>query len=406
MQLESRTRKNHILEMLIPFFGVLAPYKVGIIPAGAILLLIVVLFRNGGKVRIPKLTSAYVAFVGYLAVRDILHMVFSTSGILESQINRLIEDVVLYAMIYLACNGDFDEDALFKWWKVAGVIFGAGMIYHVYQLLILGQDVYPISFVPGYDIAHEVGEVSGRPTSFFSEPAAYVGSMLPLLFLSLRKRSFIWAASAAFLIVISTSTVGVVLTAVMWVVFILLEKKSAKTTLLYIAFAAVFTVLFLNLAIFSDSLQKLQEVSEGESTWGSRVEGPMLMVKAMNWKELPFGTSVTETIRFVLQRIENFPADSSPFIYAKSSRTVFMNTYCQLIFRYGIVGLVLFLGIFKGKIFNKNYDARFYAITMLVAAIAQGIIASPDMPLLVLVLYENRMNHQQVLLAREAEEKE
>ena len=400
MQLEDKKRKNHILEILVPFFGVLAPYRVAIIPASAILLLIIILFKDGGKVRLPRTISAYIGFVVYLIARDVFHMFFSTTGVsIRAQVNGLLEDVVLYLMIYIVSNGDFDEDVLFKSWRIAGVIFGAGMLYHVYQLLVLGQDIYPISFIPGYDIAHEAGEMSGRPTSFFSEPAAYVNSMLPLLFLSLRKRKFFWAAISAFLIVISTSTVGVILTAVMWVVFILLERKSVMTTVLYIAFAAVFVMLFLNLSVFSDSLEKLQDVTEGESTWGSRVEGPILMVKAMNWWEFPLGTSVVDTIKFVFERIQRIPAGSRPYMYAMSGKAVFMNTYCKLIFRYGIAGLLLFLSIFKGKVLNKKYDARIYAIAMLVAAIAQGMTASPDMPLLIIVLYESRMNCRKVRIA-------
>lgn len=392
MQLESKnTRKNHILEMLIPFFGVLAPYRIGIIPTSAILLLVIVLFRNGGKVRIPKLATAYVAFVAYLVVRDILHMFFSVSDPIDVQINRLLEKVILYALILLVCEGDFDEDALFKWWKVAGVIYGAGMLYHVVQLVVLGEEIHPISIIPGYDIAHEDVESFSRPTSFFPEPAAYVGAMLPLLFLSLRKRNFLWAAVSAFLIVVSTSTVGIILTAVMWMVFILMEKNSIKTKLLYIAFAVLFTVLFLNLAIFSDALEKLQDVSEGESTWRSRVEGPIQMIKALNWKELPFGTNLVDTASFVRKNISHFPADSIPYIYVtEKGLTVFLNTYCNLIFRYGIVGLILFLKMFKGKILNKKYAARIYAITMLVAAIAQSTVASPAVPLMMLLLYTNK----------------
>ena len=120
------------------------------------------------------------------------------------------------------------------------------------------------------------------------------------------------------------------------------------------------------------------------------------MIKAMNWRELPFGTDIADTIRFVYENIEHFTSESRPYINAQMGKTVFMNTYCQLVFRYGIVGLLLFLRIFKGKVFNKKYEARIYAITMLVAAIAQSTTASPNVPMIMLLLYTNKMGHNEL----------
>ena len=383
-------KRNHIMEIFLPFFGVFEPYKISIIPFTAIMLLAIILFRESRVLSVKKGAKPYIVFLVYMFFRDILHMVFSESVSVNSQFNRMLEYVVLYILIFFVCSGDFDENALFRWWKIAGTLFGIGMMYHVFQLLILNQPVHPISLIPGYDIAHDVDALYSRPTSFFSEPAAYVTSMLPLLFLSLKRQNFIWAAVSTFLIVVSTSTVGVVLTAIMWFLFIVFEKKSAKTVLLYGAFVAVFVALFLTLPIFSDTLKKLDAVTSGESTWGSRIAGPFDMIKAMKWYELPFGTSVLDTTKFVYSRMDRFNSHSSVFNYIHQGRDVFFNTFAMLIYRYGFIGLCLFLNTFKNKILNKRYRARIYAVTMLIASFAQGSVADPAIAIIIMLLYANK----------------
>lgn len=390
MQTHEMSKRNHLLEMLVPFIGMLAPYKISILPLSAIVLMIIFLFqRRPIRVTFSKQLRPYLLFLAYMVARDLLHMCFSISDPISVQFNRLIEDVVMYALIFLICD-DFDEDVLFRWWKIAGVVFGVGMVYHVI-LLFLGRPIEPISIVPGYSIGNASVAVFRRPTSFFSEPAAYITSMMPLLFLSLKKKKLIWAALSTFLIALSTSTVGVVLAAVLWSAFILLERKSHKTTFIYLLFVALLVVLFVNLPIFSDTLQKLEAVSEGGSTWGSRIEGPFQIVGAMNWYELPFGTSTLDPRAFISNH--NFDKFNLSLIVSnQDGYSVFLNTIASLIFRYGIVGLCLFLLTFKKKILNNRYEARIYAIMLLVAAFAQGSVAEPGIGLIIILLYANKMN--------------
>ena len=390
MQLENQSRKKtHILEMLIPFYGLLEPYKISIIPLPALLLLtifLVQLLYNGGTFRVSKKIIPFVIFVGYTILRDIFHMFFSVSVPVSSQLNRLVESTVLYLLIFICCSHGVDENILFRWWKIAGVIFGVGMLYHVFQLLVLGQNIRPLSIIPGYDIAHDANVDYDRPCSFFSEPAAYILSMMPLLFLALKRRDFLWSALATFLIVVSTSTVGVLLSAVLWVTFILLEKKSAKATFLYLSFAVIFVVLFFNLSIFATGLEKTQAVYNGESTWGSRVEGPFQIIAIMPGEHLPLGSAILDPTEFVRINISKFSTTSTPYLYVRDGRTIFLNTVALLIYRYGIVGLGLFWLTFVGKLSRKS-ECRLYAIMLIVAVFGQGSIAVPGVPLIVMLLF-------------------
>ena len=136
-------------------------------------------------------------------------------------------------------------------------------------------------------------------------------------------------------------------------------------------------------------MQKMQDVSEGESTWQSRVEGPFQMVEAMDWTELPFGTKLLDYEQFVHENYDEL-AYSIPFQRISAGANVFLNTVAHLIFRYGFVGLFFFFLLFRGKVFNQKHPVRMYAIMLLVAAFGQGSIASPGLPLILLLLYANK----------------
>jgi hypothetical protein len=185
----------------------------------------------------------------------------------------------------------------------------------------------------------------------------------------------------------------VILSAVMWVLFILFEKKSLRVTVSAILFIIIFLVLFLNLEIFAESLTKFESVAEGESTFGSRVKAPFEVVGLKDWFNLPFGNTTLNIREFVMANQMDLSAASRVLGYAQTKENIFLNTVAQLIYRYGIVGLVLFLMCFKGKIFNKNSKIRMYAIVLLIAVFGQGNISTPDIPMFLLLIYSFDFNN-------------
>lgn len=389
-------RQSHLLERILPFLGVLAPYKVSVVPFTAIALFIVFVSKiTNGKITISLKSKSFFLFFIYMIFRDILHIFFSNGATISSQINRLIEYVVLYVLIFFVV-GKFNEDTLYKWWKIAGIIFGAGMLYHVIQIMIFNNSVTPISLIPGYVIREDALRGSMRPTSFFAEPAAYVTSMMPLLFLALKRKDLKWAFVSTFLILISSSTVGVILSAVLWILFVLIEKKSTRTRITMIFLICASVVLFLNFGVFSEALQKLELVLKGGSTLGSRVIAPFEVIGLMDWTQLLFGSNVLGVKEFILEDQTKLQPGSVSLLYAQSKDSVFLNTVASLIFRYGLLGLGLFWGCFRNKIFDKGSEVRMYAIMLLIAVMGQGNIATPDIPIILLVLYDCADNSNKI----------
>ena len=107
----NRKKERHLLEMLLPFLGVLAPYKISIIPVTAIVLLIIWLSK--WKLSISSKVIPFFIFFSYMVFRDLLHLAFSEAGTVSSQINRMLEYSVLYLLVFFIADS-FDEAKLYR----------------------------------------------------------------------------------------------------------------------------------------------------------------------------------------------------------------------------------------------------------------------------------------------------
>ena len=128
----------------------------------------------------------------------------------------MIEYIVIYFLVFIICSQSLDEDRLFKVWKIAGVIYALGLLIQVIQIYFLGQRIAPISIIPGYELRTEGNIAQLRPSSFFAEPASFVIAMLPLEFLSIKRKDYKWAVFTTISILLSASTVGIILSVILW----------------------------------------------------------------------------------------------------------------------------------------------------------------------------------------------
>ncbi len=375
-----------MLEMFLPFMGLLSQYTVGGLSVSLFFLLLITLFHLlRGSVVIRKIYSNYYLFFGYVLLRDIVNLFAPCSVERMTQLNRMLEYILFFVCVFIVVES-FNENVLYKAWKVAGVIFSAGLFFHVVQIYVFKHPIMPISIIPGYVLRDAELVAQSRPTSFFAEPASFVNSMLPFLFLSLRKREYAWAAFSSVMILLSTSTVGIVLAMVLWMAFILFEEKSkhVKISLGIMVFAIV--LICLQTSLFASSIQKLMLVLQGKSTFGSRVLISLEVVGTLNPVSLLFGEVERDACYYVLSNISKFSLGSQAVLYAREVGRVFLNTFGELIFRYGIVGLGLFLYTFKGKVFSQKYGARIFAMMILVSIFAQSVLLNPQYFLVTMIL--------------------
>ncbi len=388
--------------MLLPFFQLFAQYKFGISIGFCLLMVVAVLqiLNNPGKVQFPLKFVPFLVFLGYVFVRDGFRALLGPDS-MQAEINRMCEYVVMFFLVFVVCSKSFDENLLYKFWKIAGVIFTLGILYHVVQIYVFGHKISPISIIPGYVLRMDDFLNQFRPCSFFAEPAAFTNSMLPLLFLALKRNDFKWAVFCTISILLSTSTVGVFLSMVLWLTTFVLNHTSLKKRITAIFFVVLITFMFLNLDIFSVAQSKFFEVTDGESTFGSRVLVGLELVRNMSFLDLPFGSTYSSPGHFVTDNLDSLSGCETLLKYWKNQR-LFLNTFSKLMFQYGIVGLVLFLLPMIRYLKQKNYEAKAFVIMMCIAIFGQSILLNSYffVWIMIFMLYDNKYCENRFLEAK------
>lgn len=381
------------IELLLPVFMLLEQYKIGLVGMGTMLLIVVVIFafvRNPSNIRFPLLFWPFYVILTYFVVCDIFRAMLGPDAV-QTQINRMIEYVVMFFLVFAVCSQPFDEDRLYKYWKIAGAIFSIGIIYHVFQIYFLGQSISAITIIPGYELRSDDAFDQLRPSSFFAEPAAFVNSMLPLLFLSLKRKDYRWAFFCTVSILLSTSTVGVFLSGILWMMSLISKKDSKKSAVTKILIILPVLWMFVNLDVFSETQSKFLAVTEGESSFGARVLTGFEIVGRMSFSDLIFGTRYNDVASFVSNNIDNYAGCENVLRYWYFQR-LFLNTFSRLIFQYGIVGLFLFLTPLILFLRKKLYEAKSLVVMILVAIFGQTMLLNAYffVLIMILLLYANK----------------
>ena len=143
----------------------------------------------------------------------------------------------------------------------------------LYQLLSLSRGVPirqlalpPFSGTQGTDTTDILDLL--RPSSLFSEPAAFCQYMLVPLFVCLTDKKFIFCFVIILSMLFSTSTTGVVLSFLMLGVYFFTQKVSLKWKLLVVVVAISIGLLLIRTNLFEKTMNKVEntELSENERT--------------------------------------------------------------------------------------------------------------------------------------------
>ena len=90
-----------MLEMFLPFMGLLSQYTVGGLSVSLFFLLLITLFHLlRGSVVIRKIYSNYYLFFGYVLLRDIVNLFAPCSVERMTQLNRMLEYILFFVCVY------------------------------------------------------------------------------------------------------------------------------------------------------------------------------------------------------------------------------------------------------------------------------------------------------------------
>lgn len=373
-----RTRsRGHYIEFFLPFYLLLSQYSFSVINIGMLglaIVAVVTIVNNGFKFTWRREYREFLVFLIYVVFRDIINIFLGSSAI-SAQINRILEYLLVYVLVFFVCSKSFSEDTLYKTWKFAGFVYSAGLLYHLVMIYIFGKSILPIAILPDIFIQNDQFYLlMTRPESFFVEPTGFAGALLPLEFLALKRKNYKVAVLTTLFIFASTSTVGVVLSAILWGCTLLSADISKVKKVGLMLLGGLMCVAFISLPMFEESLEKLVDAVHGGSTVGSRIVCGFEVVGTQTPLSLITGTTFNEVKDYIELNISKFSEDSIVMIYYKNKGTVFLNTFSQLIFKYGIMGLLLFLRIFVSKFKNRRYEAKSFIAMYLVSIFAQSAL--------------------------------
>ena len=127
-------------------------------------------------------------FIFYCLYKD-----HNTSSWMNSIIGMIIFTLAINTFAY-----KLELKELYKWWKIIGIFFMIGLLYHSIQYYIfnLNTDIIKIPLLPitSHDAFEKILTIEyTRPRSFFTEPSHYTSYMLPLLFLNFLFKDNIYA---------------------------------------------------------------------------------------------------------------------------------------------------------------------------------------------------------------------
>ena len=396
--LESNQKKSlasFSIEYYLPFYLVLTQYKFGPLPLGDIGIIIcafISLRNNKWKININNAIKPFVIFIFYVLIRDIIRILFAPD-FLQSSINSIISIAIYSVIVISVCSSDFNENKLYKTWKIAGAIYIFGLLYHLISIFVFKKNVVTISLIPGYEIRPEaIYSRSSRPLSFFAEPASFVTSMIPLLFMSLRFKEYKWAVVSTVSILASTSTVGVVLCIVLWTCSLISKGISLRSRVSIIVIATLIVIAFSSFSVFNYGLSKALDVADGGGTFGSRVLAGFEIIRSLNFESLLFGSVFFYPINYVRTNISSFSSESYA-LKLLARNYMYLSAFSNLIFSYGLIGLILFIIPYVNLIRHKNYKAKMYVVVLLVGILGERIYLNVSyfMTLIILFLYASEI---------------
>ena len=223
----------------------------------------------------------------------------------------------------------------------------------IYQLLALsgGTPVGQLS-VPPFSSSQDLSDQELlsllRPSSFFSEPAAYCQFMLLPLFMSLIDRKFVISFIIIVSMLLSTSTSGVVLSFMMLGVYFFTQKVSLKWKVLVAVGAVCIGLILIKSSLFERTMDKVEKTDLSEN---ERTSIGFTLLPQLEFNEVLLGipyANISDMYNAGRLKVESFT-----WYDEKGKTVVFVPTFWNMLFIFGIFGLFLYLFVYI-KLFRQS----------------------------------------------------
>ena len=297
------------------------------------------------KFGIGRIFKPLVAYTAYLCC----YFVYCALADAKPVDNLLYVTLYRYpatVFIVMVVSQHIDLNAMYKTWKVLSLIVCAALLVQVVQIHVLHQTVSTIILIPGQSGGQLVdiwGREINRPVTFFTEPSMEVAFLAPMLFFSLIKEEKKLAYFLSICILLTTSTSGLVVLAIIWGIQLFHSDIPRHQKIRYAFVALTGVVLFFTLPVFQSSVEKLQLELSGESSNAfSRVFSGWMLYENLDTTSQIFGLPDYNFTRFIKANAGIFGEFVSQSRMADENASFFFNTAQHVMLRSGIIGGALY----------------------------------------------------------------
>ena len=215
-----------VADWLVPAFAILSQYTVPHGSVGVYVMLLYLLWTMiaGGAVRIHKPMLVLVALV----VIEQLFVAFAMSfGYSDAAAFTNVASIAAMTLVVSSVAGKTTSEGMYRAYSVVGIVVTCVAIGQFLATVLLGQRVGAIPLAPLPEDASGYWALdSGRPSAFFTEAQTYSSAMLPLVAWSLARRNRRLASFVTVGILSTSSSLGILLAAALWVFFLARDRSS------------------------------------------------------------------------------------------------------------------------------------------------------------------------------------
>lgn len=356
--------KITLLEIIVPSFYILAQYQIANISLGTIAA-IIVLVLNIVKKSVFELYKPLFILTGYMFIHDILKFIFVMNA--SFPVNTWIERMIFIGFL-ACCMNQINEDNLYRVWHIWGIVAMAGLMYHAVLVYGLGQNVQMIRILPFTSDSISFTNAYARPRSIFLEPAAYVTWILPLLYMTLKRGRYVWAAVITITILLSTSTTGLLMAIVLWgVYFLKSDNINRMKKVAMVVMASIVIVLFIKLPIFQATIFK---ASNTDFSSNIRITSGFEIYRDADLGVQLFGISQGSTEQYFKEDV----ADLLKYNMSIDAHWLgFVNALARALLTYGILGGILYVYIFYRLFRNGKREVYPYLLICFMSIFGQSV---------------------------------
>lgn len=254
-----------------------------------------------------------------------------------------------------------------------GVLFSAVVLIQAFYFLIKNES---ISFLLPLetDLEENVDSIqfNGRPNSVFQEPAHFAIFMIPLLYTALNKKKIWLTVLFTVSIFLSTSTYGLMLTMIIYLIYALRNKNGKIYFFLILIFCALLFFFFYDFfqAVLNTNINKTQESMD--LTGNTRFMGGIESVEFMDFFQNLLGIGYNQTKDFMEWH----------YLVGASN---YSNSFLFSFYAGGLVGFFALLYFLK-KTYKINID-KIYFLIFFLTLLTDQIIFNQNFLYLLFVIY-------------------